>query len=94
MAKEEPNTFLVTFKGDQLTLVTDRPRKKTLEALLRLMLREWKNVNPDHMDAFIDRINAHHKWVKDKKKPEEPGPEVEEMDFHFWESMMQRVREP
>lgn len=94
MAKTEPKTYLATYKGDQLTIETDHTKPQALEALLRLILREWNKTSPNKLDAFVVRINDHHKRVKENLKPKEPEPEMEVLDFQFWEAMMQRIHEP
>ncbi|CAM4408072.1 hypothetical protein FHS16_001752 [Paenibacillus endophyticus] len=94
MAKKEGKTYLVSFKGNQLLIETDRTRPQALEALLTLIYREWNKVNPERLDAFMQRANDQHKRIKEKLQPREPEPEMEILDFNFWESMMQRIREP
>ncbi|MGO4548052.1 hypothetical protein AB4Z29_24965 [Paenibacillus sp. 2TAB23] len=94
MARKDSKTYLFSFKGDELLIETDRTKPQALEALLRLILREWNKTSPDKLDAFVERINDHHKRIKEKLQPREPEPEMEILDFNFWESMMQRIREP
>lgn len=93
MAKQkEPKHFIVKYKGDVLEITTDSTKPKTLEALLRLIFREYNRVNSDKLVAFMERMTNGAKNMVNRGKPPELEPELE-VGFDFFKALMERPRE-
>lgn len=85
--KKEVRQFEIRFQGNKVTIITDRTRIGTLEALIKTIFYEFHRKKPEELDKFMIRLNLIHKFSKQRDNNISGEPLN---DFEFWKGLMEK----